>query len=94
MIQTIITGSNPSSRCQIVCECLIYNFAEFLQGIDIVLMEQTSPVRRYIQKQHTVPADRFVIDIHQLLGRLDQGVLMLMIEPARSDGYIALPYHP
>ena len=69
---------------QILVEVYLKLRAHGEQGLDIALGKQTVFVRRDIEQQARIRADRVIIDLHKLRQRLYFIVLVEMIEPAFS----------
>jgi len=77
-----------------VIEGRIEKPAKAAQGIDILLGNPTSGVRRHVQVQAGPASDGFEIQIHQIRRRADLVIFIWLVEPVRADGHVGLGGHP
>src|SRR5262245_14150032 len=59
-----------------------------------MLVNQSAAVDTDVEQKVTVAADRGVINIHQLVDRFEPFILVCVIEPSRTNRYVALGRNP
>lgn len=71
-------------------ESLLKVSGELSESDGIGLVDMSPAVRRNVQQKHRVAAHRLVVDVREFFQALDLRVLLRVVEPARTDGYIDL----